>query len=211
MFYVSILKHFHYMIFFPCLSSWNYMINMISIKASATEATSEILWCVCHSLLVAEYNKLIIVSINNNCIRSYLQFGILSHNGVNVTLTERATISLYFTFSSPAMIVKWQQCCIDAIKCCLNYHQKYPLMRQTASTDSQYVGMCPPTWDGWLCWNEYAKPNQVLERPCPKHIYWHQIVPPCRGKSCLDYLLFFFVCKANFLRFSVDMFSNKKD
>ncbi|KPM06064.1 Hormone receptor-like protein [Sarcoptes scabiei] len=40
---------------------------------------------------------------------------------------------------------------------------------------------CPPTWDGWLCWDEYAEPNQLMERPCPKHIYWHQRVPPCRG------------------------------
>lgn len=50
------------------------------------------------------------------------------------------------------------------------------------ANESAPVELCPPTWDGWLCWDEFARPNQVLEQSCPKHIYWHQLVPPCRGK-----------------------------
>ncbi|KAH9405502.1 hypothetical protein TYRP_001354 [Tyrophagus putrescentiae] len=55
------------------------------------------------------------------------------------------------------------------------------------ANESAPVDLCPPTWDGWLCWDEFARPSQVLEQSCPKHIYWHQLVPPCRGyvtKKC---------------------------
>lgn len=52
------------------------------------------------------------------------------------------------------------------------------------ANESAPVDLCPPTWDGWLCWDEFARPSQVLEQSCPKHIYWHQLVPPCRGRCC---------------------------
>ena len=99
------------------------------------------------------------------------------------------------------MILKWQQCCHDAILCCIDYYHKYhhefniknltniinddqstkSSSSDTSDHNSLHKNECPPTWDGWLCWNEYAQPSQQLERPCPKHIYWDQHSPPCRG------------------------------
>ncbi|KAH7640529.1 calcitonin related peptide type 1 receptor [Dermatophagoides farinae] len=141
---------------------------------------------------------------------SYMQFGHLIHPHHNITLASNETKKLSHTFQSISMILKWQQCCYDAILCCINYYHKYhhefnmktttitnqnqTIVNidddgdQSSSMDSTkqnnnnlHINECPPTWDGWLCWDEYAKPSQQLERPCPKHIYWDQHTPPCRG------------------------------
>ena len=34
------------------------------------------------------------------------------------------------------------------------------------------AGACSPTWDGWQCWEEEARPGEVKERPCPTYIYF---------------------------------------
>src|SRR5699024_8094310 len=129
-------------------------------------------------------------------------FGWLRHDALNKTIYSNETVTLYYTFSSVTLFFKWQQCCTEAILCCANYHKKYHNLHRTnqqlsnmdgtvskkpffswtvSDNHSEATQMCPPTWDGWLCWDEYARPNQVLEQSCPKHIYWHQLVPPCRG------------------------------
>ena len=126
---------------------------------------------------------------------SYSYFGLLTHETFNMTLFSNETAQLSETFNSITLMFKWQQCCTDAILCCINYHKKYhdllvkldeeekQLHNQTSRQQRQQIAsLCPPTWDGWLCWDEFAQPNQMLERSCPKHIYWHQLVPPCRGE-----------------------------
>lgn len=136
---------------------------------------------------------------------SYAFVGLLTHEAFNLTLHSNETSRLWQTFSSVAMGFKWQQCCTDAILCCVNYHKKYyhllksevdfgtnesTVTSSTTKQTSDQQQTCPPTWDGWLCWDEFAQPNQVLERSCPKHIYWHQLVPPCRGEfTCKSALL----------------------
>ncbi|KAJ6223587.1 hypothetical protein RDWZM_002132 [Blomia tropicalis] len=151
---------------------------------------------------------------------SYQALGMLTHKSLNITLFSNDTLKLSYTFGSTGLILKWQQCCTDAIYCCANYHKKYYRLHRTLvtneepstnltnggnelnstftknstlieswiyRTDGSNDGMCPPTWDGWLCWDQYAKPGQVLERACPKHIYLDQMVPPCLGyvtKQC---------------------------
>nr|XP_027195574.1 uncharacterized protein LOC113790147 [Dermatophagoides pteronyssinus] len=132
---------------------------------------------------------------------SYKYFGQLVHPYYNITLASNETKKLAETFRSISMILKWQQCCHDAILCCIDYYHKYHhefniknltnIINDDQSTKSSssdtidhnslHKNECPPTWDGWLCWNEYAQPSQQLERPCPKHIYWDQHSPPCRG------------------------------
>ncbi|CAG2168002.1 unnamed protein product, partial [Oppiella nova] len=76
------------------------------------------------------------------------------------------------TFISRTLIIKWQQCCTDAMHCCVESLQYSP--------SNGLEGMCPRTWDGWSCWANDGPPGTTMKQPCPKHIYWHQIVPPCR-------------------------------
>ena len=50
--------------------------------------------------------------------------------------------------------------------------------------------MCPPTWDGWQCWEGGAKAGEVEERHCPAYIYFfthgaHNGVG-CQSKSALN-------------------------
>lgn len=143
---------------------------------------------------------------------SYVKFGLLTHDLWNITVSSDETIKLSQTFNSMTMVFKWQQCCTDAILCCLNYYQKYhridgkiwsskivsneePTMANHVEldwnnnrndnynnqNDNVNSNQCPPTWDGWLCWDQFGRMNELMERPCPKHIYWDQMVPPCRG------------------------------
>ena len=32
--------------------------------------------------------------------------------------------------------------------------------------------MCPPTWDGWQCWEEEGEEGRAEERQCPTYIYF---------------------------------------
>ena len=32
---------------------------------------------------------------------------------------------------------------------------------------------CPPTWDGWQCWEDGGSPDSVEYRACPSYIYFH--------------------------------------
>ena len=39
-------------------------------------------------------------------------------------------------------------------------------------SDVSGSGVCPPTWDGWQCWEGGAKAGEVEERHCPAYIYF---------------------------------------
>ena len=34
--------------------------------------------------------------------------------------------------------------------------------------------MCPPTWDGWQCWEEEGEEGRAEERQCPTYIYFYK-------------------------------------
>jgi hypothetical protein len=118
-----------------------------------------------------------------NVYNRYLPLGFLYNPTTNLTITSNDTAIISRTFISASLIIKWQQCCADAMHCCLESLQYYKEEKDDPLT-------CPRTWDGWSCWNEDTKPQQVQRQPCPKHIYWHQIVPPCRGESINVNLVF---------------------
>ena len=39
--------------------------------------------------------------------------------------------------------------------------------------DLEPVTRCPPTWDGWQCWEDGGSPESVEYRACPSYIYFH--------------------------------------
>ena len=79
------------------------------------------------------------------------------------------------------MFIKWHQCCLDALQCCIKSLQYY--QGDNNNNDVDQVNYCPRTWDGWSCWDKNAVPGSTQSQSCPKHIYWHSAVPPCRGKK----------------------------
>ncbi|XP_054157938.1 calcitonin gene-related peptide type 1 receptor-like [Oppia nitens] len=110
----------------------------------------------------------------------YTPIGNLIDPTTNRSYPSNTTSLLSFTFISPSLLIKWHQCCTDALHCCVESLQHFD------DTDADRP-VCPRTWDGWSCWAQDAKPNVIMRQPCPKHIYWHQMVPPCRGyttKEC---------------------------
>lgn len=109
-------------------------------------------------------------------LSSYVSIGLLYDPETNTTHPSNETSMLSYTFVSPSLMIKWTQCCADARQCCL---ESLGFSRENLKPMKQ---MCPRTWDGWSCWQNEAKPSTVQELSCPKHIYWHQSVPPCRGK-----------------------------
>ncbi|KAI1287360.1 G-protein coupled receptor seb-2 [Halotydeus destructor] len=108
---------------------------------------------------------------------SYTGLGQLQDPWTNVTYMANDTAELEKSFVSPMMILKWKQCCEDAIGCCLNQ----------LSVKDKATGGCPRTWDGWTCWPDNLAVGGVSSQACPRHIYWRMAVPPCRGyatKTC---------------------------
>jgi calcitonin receptor, putative (fragment) len=93
----------------------------------------------------------------------------------NKLYTSNQTQELKNTFLVPSTIQKWQQCCEEAIICCLNF----------IKNDHKYgdKNACPKTWDGWTCWSQTAYLGSTIKKPCPDHIYWNEYRrPPCMGK-----------------------------
>lgn len=88
------------------------------------------------------------------------------------------------------MVQKWQECCQDAVDCCVNHLSHSDVSKPPATvqdlllTSDQDDGQCPRTWDGWTCWPSDVPKGLTAEKPCPAHIYWKITVPPCRGMSC---------------------------
>lgn len=125
---------------------------------------------------------------------SYIDHGLLHHQATNQTIFANETEILAETFASFTFLYNWQQCCRDALLCCLQIHQKYsePIVNNTNdNTNLIYhrveTNQCPPTWDGWHCWLEFAQPGQMLKRSCPGHIYLFHRQPPCpsyASKQC---------------------------
>lgn len=132
---------------------------------------------------------------------SYVDHGRLHDPHRNLTIYPNDTERLLETFASPIFAQNWQECCVDAIGCCLRLNHKYyqadgfvelpeggrempdyevrhrQSHRVLTMIEDRY--QCPPTWDGWLCWDEPGRPGEWLERSCPGHIYHHHRAPSC--------------------------------
>ncbi|KAG9511095.1 Calcitonin gene-related peptide type 1 receptor [Fragariocoptes setiger] len=112
------------------------------------------------------------------------------------------------TFKSMSLRLKWQQCCADAIECCLKTLEATPsdtnnddnhndndddkntednnsVDDYSNADDKATENRCPRTWDGWSCWHS-ALAATVTQRECPDHIFLFD-EPACNGlasKEC---------------------------
>lgn len=97
------------------------------------------------------------------------------------------------SFQSLAMANKWQQCCADAVACCLenlaidsfDSQQSFlnvNLNANAVNNQNHDSASCPKTWDGWTCWPNDITIGLTVQQACPAHIYWRMTAPPCRGK-----------------------------
>uniref|UniRef100_T1KR86 G-protein coupled receptors family 2 profile 2 domain-containing protein n=1 Tax=Tetranychus urticae TaxID=32264 RepID=T1KR86_TETUR len=113
----------------------------------------------------------------------YITHGILYDIKQNATVLANDTNHLGSTFLLPPMFQKWQDCCEQAVDCCLKYLRHDKRLNQYES-EIAYQPSCPVTWDGWSCWPEEVQAGTVVETECPDHIYWMGLwVPPCRGSA----------------------------
>lgn len=116
----------------------------------------------------------------------YLRFGIFIDFSTNETFLANDTINLSKTFLTNNMVQKWEECCQDAVDCCVNYlsHSDQPISsgNNWLPSSEKTSEQCPRTWDGWTCWPSDVSKGVTVEKPCPAHIYWKITVPPCRGK-----------------------------
>ncbi|CAG2108811.1 unnamed protein product [Medioppia subpectinata] len=126
----------------------------------------------------------------------YDSFGSLTDPITQTTYYSNETSIISRSFISRSLIIKWQQCCADAMHCC----------EESLQYGVQRPGVCPRTWDGWSCWPDDVQPSHIMRQPCPKHIYWHQIVPPCRGyttKECTSDGLWFNITDKEWSNYSM--------
>ncbi|RWS25853.1 Calcitonin-related peptide type 1 receptor-like protein, partial [Leptotrombidium deliense] len=115
----------------------------------------------------------------------YIGTGLLLNTSNNETLFANQTSSISQTFLSSSLTLKWQQCCKDAIQCCDQFlgHSLNDTQKEFTSKTQK----CSRTWDGWTCWSSDVSKGTEVRQLCPDHIYWHQVIPSCRGyvtKKC---------------------------
>lgn len=114
---------------------------------------------------------------------SYLQDGYLYDEMNNRTILSNDANYLEQTFIMNAVFLEWQECCQNALDCCLNY-----IKVKSKPKNNQNLH-CPRTWDGWSCWSQSVPPNTTALMDCPKHaaMNWGLDInpPPCRGKNKL--------------------------
>eukprot|EP00106_Octopus_bimaculoides_P013693 XP_014781135.1 PREDICTED: calcitonin gene-related peptide type 1 receptor-like [Octopus bimaculoides] len=58
----------------------------------------------------------------------------------------------------------WNSCCLAALKCCQEQHRN--IQTFTPNNNTLY---CPPTWDGYGCWNMTPAKTRVFEK-CPSYV-----------------------------------------
>lgn len=77
------------------------------------------------------------------------------------TITQKlvlsnSTIELSSTFHQVTMAAKWLQCCKEAELCCTQQ------LNRTSPDD--FKDFCPRSWDGWSCWPDGAKANELVKQ-----------------------------------------------
>ncbi|XP_057370225.1 calcitonin gene-related peptide type 1 receptor-like [Daphnia carinata] len=144
-----------------------------------------------------------IVAMRSLLIETDMWFNVtfLTHDVLNETTAanEKDTGSILFqTFVDFKSQEKWRSCCRAAVDCCqhmlgsmqpndrqynsniLDYDDEgenafrtQPIMKSAPTSN-----FCPPTWDGWTCW-EKTIPNRVAVSVCPSYIYFETEPPAC--------------------------------
>ena len=64
---------------------------------------------------------------------------------------------------------------MKVIRFYIEYCLKYYLIKlhATKSYNIHYIVIsCPPTWDGWQCWENGGRPGYTEYIECPKYIYF---------------------------------------
>ena len=108
------------------------------------------------------------------------------------------------SFSGLKAEEKWISCCKAAVDCCVEMLESSDLNdawnsipnlaeqqefttapHDNFSTSATY---CPPSWDGWTCWQKTI-PKRVALAQCPHYIYFETEPPACARKKKI--LLFF--------------------
>ncbi|KAF0305523.1 Calcitonin receptor [Amphibalanus amphitrite] len=77
-------------------------------------------------------------------------------------------LDLLSTFVRPEDVAKWIDCCQNAVSCC---------HRMIAAAGNTETDWCPPTWDGWQCW-QAAAPGSTATAVCPDYVYFDN-TPHC--------------------------------
>lgn len=77
----------------------------------------------------------------------------------------------------------WRDCCYAAERCCDRMMANN--MDDDGTLNSQQ--RCPPTWDGWQCWDDGGQPGQVEYRACPSYIYFHSSSAVGSDNTCGKY------------------------
>lgn len=108
---------------------------------------------------------------------------------------------LLLTFVDLKSQGKWKSCCRAAVDCCQQMlgsvqpkddeyksildnedEEKYIYPSQSTVRPSSNAKCCPPTWDGWTCWQRTIS-NRVALAQCPSYIYFETEPPACSRKS----------------------------
>ncbi|XP_045024611.1 calcitonin gene-related peptide type 1 receptor-like [Daphnia magna] len=125
----------------------------------------------------------------------------LTHDVLNETMAANETDTgskLLLTFVDFKSQEKWRSCCRAAVDCCQHMLESMqPNDDEYKSNISDYGNeeekafhsqpiikstpvskFCPPTWDGWTCW-ERTIPNRIALSVCPSYIYFETEPPAC--------------------------------
>ena len=70
---------------------------------------------------------------------------------------------------------RWIDCCETAVKCC---------ERQLKNTTYHEETFCPPTWDGWSCFDP-TQPGSTVKSYCPRFLKFGNI----EGKHSIEKIL----------------------
>ena len=74
----------------------------------------------------------------------------------------RSCLSNAVVVKDPDDLTLLESCCEAATACC----------RRILVTELAAQVACPPTWDGWQCWERGGQPGTTPTQPCPHYIYF---------------------------------------
>eukprot|EP00095_Tigriopus_kingsejongensis_P004606 snap_masked-scaffold2114_size20529-processed-gene-0.1 protein:Tk04606 transcript:snap_masked-scaffold2114_size20529-processed-gene-0.1-mRNA-1 annotation:"calcitonin gene-related peptide type 1 receptor" len=101
-------------------------------------------------------------------------------NGQEMVLADihaNETTPILKSFANEKAIELWKSCCRAAEECCHKIETSFAEWESSNLSPPPEQGAqdisCSPTWDGWQCWPDGGRPDQVMTEPCPKHIFFH--------------------------------------
>ena len=72
------------------------------------------------------------------------------------------------SYLSPEECARWTACCLSAIRCC-QWQQK--LLPVPVGGQGGGPSDCPPTWDGFTCWDA-TQPATTVYKDCPTFLQY---------------------------------------